>query len=208
MSLFRFARDPVTRTAPGERCELCAKPIDGVHSHLVDVKERRLICACRPCYYLFKPQGAAQGRYKAVPDRYVELTEFTMDQGQWDDLQIPIALAFFFFNSASNKMVAFYPGPAGATESMLSLRAWDQIVARYPRLGQLEPDVEAALIRRTREGTNDCFIVPIDACYELVGLIRASWKGFDGGEDAHRNIDHFFASLRSRSESHTAGTAR
>ena len=30
----------------------------------------------------------------------------------------------------------------------------------------------------------DCYIVPIDACYEFVGRIRRCWKGFDGGEEA------------------------
>ena len=208
MSLFRFAKDPALRKTLGERCELCAKPIDGTHAHLVDVKERRLMCACDPCYYLFKPRGAAQGRYKAVPYRYAQLTEFSIDDAQWESLQIPIALAFFFFNSESKRTVAFYPGPAGATESMLPLRAWEDIVAQYPRLRELEPDVEAALIRRGRDGANDCFIVPIDACYELVGLIRATWKGFDGGDDARRNIDRFFATLRARCESAQARTAR
>jgi len=45
----------------------------------------------------------------------------------------------------------------------------------------------------------DCYIVPIDACYELVGRIRRCWKGFDGGEDAWNEIDGFFADLRVRS---------
>jgi len=45
----------------------------------------------------------------------------------------------------------------------------------------------------------DCYLVPIDACYELVGRIRRCWKGFDGGEDAWNEIDGFFADLRVRS---------
>jgi hypothetical protein len=44
-------------------------------------------------------------------------------------------------------MVAFYPGPAGATESELPLPAWNRMVARDPRLAVLRPDVEALLVR-------------------------------------------------------------
>ena len=31
------------------------------------------------------------------------------------------------------------------------------------------------------DGGAECFIVPIDACYELVGHLRRLWRGFDGG---------------------------
>jgi hypothetical protein len=41
--------------------------------------------------------------------------------------------------------------------------------------------------------------VPIDACYELTGIVRRRWKGFDGGEEAWRDIGDFFARLRARS---------
>jgi hypothetical protein len=40
--------------------------------------------------------------------------------------------------------------------------------------------------------------VPIDACYELVGHLRRSWRGFDGGRDAHQHLDSFFEKVRSR----------
>ena len=44
----------------------------------------------------------------------------------------------------------------------------------------------------------ECFLVPVDACYELVGLVRLYWKGFDGGQEAHEQIDEFFARIRAR----------
>jgi hypothetical protein len=62
----------------------------------------------------------------------------------------------------------------------------------------LLPDVEALLVRRAGEGF-ECFLVPIDACYELVGLVRMHWKGFDGGEEAWEAIDGFFDAVRDRS---------
>jgi hypothetical protein len=58
--------------------------------------------------------------------------------------------------------------------------------------------VEALLVRRAGEGF-ECFLVPIDACYELVGLVRMHWKGFDGGQEAWEAIDGFFDAVRERS---------
>lgn len=185
-------------SAPGERCDYCGVPLGLEHSHMIDLKARRILCSCRPCYLVMVPQGAAQGRYKPVPTRYVEIEGFAVGDAEWDSLQIPIGLAFFFKNSAEGKTVAFYPGPAGATESLLSLEAWDAIASGFPVFGTLEDDVEAVLIQRRRDGTR-CFIVPIDQAYELVGLIRTTWRGFDGGEEAKGRIDAFFAKIGERS---------
>jgi hypothetical protein len=63
----------------------------------------------------------------------------------------------------------------------------------------MAPDVEALLVRRTHEA-RDCFIVPIDACYELAGRIRRRWTGFGGGPDVRVEIDSFFAMLREKGE--------
>jgi hypothetical protein len=184
--------------APGERCDYCAVPLPAEHGHLVDLKARRILCSCRPCYLVFEPAGAAQGRYKIVPTRYVRVAGFALDDTQWDSLQIPIALAFFFYNSVENKMSAFYPGPAGATESLLPLGTWDAFAAPYPLLATLEPDVEALLVHRRKNAATRCAIVPIDAAYELVGVIRANWRGFDGGETVWIKIEAFFAKIEER----------
>lgn len=172
-------------------------PLDAEHSHLVEPAARRILCACRPCYIVFEPAGAAQGRYRPVPSRYREIPELLDDAG-WETLQIPIGLAFFFYNSTEARTVAFYPSPAGATESQLPLETWNDLVARSPEVASLEPDVEAVLVQRTPQGSR-AFIVPIDAAYELVGLIRTTWKGFDGGEEAHAKIAAFFDKLVARS---------
>jgi hypothetical protein len=118
----------------------------------------------------------------------------------WDDLQIPVALAFLFRNSEQQRVVAFYPGPAGATESELSLEAWDRILVANPGLDTVLPDVEALLVRgdRTEDGFT-CHVVPIDACYELVGRMRSTWRGFDGGQEARAALDDFFATVDARS---------
>lgn len=198
-ALSRYLRAPAPARAAGERCELCSVALESAHSHLVDVKERRLLCACRPCYLLFTPHGAAQGRYKAVGDRCIRFAEPVFSDEQWDRLGIPINLAFFFFNSGAGNMVAFYPGPAGAAESLLPLDVWEEVASAQEPLAGLQADVEALLVYRRKDGDDASFIVPIDACYELVGLMRSFWKGFDGGESAWRAIDDFFERLNERS---------
>lgn len=170
---------------------MCARETGPNHGHIADTRERRILCACRPCYLLFTPSGASRGRFKAIESRHVRLTGLEFDDGRWEALQIPIGLAFFFYSTPAEKMVAFYPSPAGATESLLPLNAWDELARSLPELETMEHDVEALLIRRTGEGVG-CYIVPIDACYELVGLIRSTWKGFDGGDEARRSMREFF----------------
>jgi Family of unknown function (DUF5947) len=192
---------------PGERCELCTALIPDEHGHVVDLESRALMCACRPCYLVFAPQGAGGARFRAVPDRYVSFPDFSLSATQWDALQIPVGVAFFFMNSALDHVAAFYPSPAGATESLLSLDSWSEIVAANPDLGTLQPDVEAFLVRsadrqsgRAQSDTTqaECYLVPIDVCYELVGQLRRLWKGFDGGTEAHAALDAFFDRVRDR----------
>jgi Family of unknown function (DUF5947) len=187
---------------PGERCELCAELIPDEHSHVVDLESRALLCACRPCYLVFAPMGAGGKRYRGVPDRFVSFPDFSLTDAQWEALQIPVSVAFFFVNSELDHVAAFYPGPAGATESLLSLDSWAEIVAANPDLETLQPDVEAFLVRsaerRSSTATAECYLVPIDVCYELVGELRRLWKGFDGGTEAHAALDAFFDRIRAR----------
>jgi hypothetical protein len=186
------------RSARGEaRCELCDVPIDDDHRHLVDLTKRSLMCVCRPCGLLFASDGAGGRRFRAVPERYARVDADVA--APWDLMDIPVGIAFFFINSSLGRVAALYPSPAGATESLLPLEAWPDLVARQPLLATLAPDVEALMIRRMR-AVHESFIVPIDACYELVGLVRRHWTGFDGGDDAARAIDDFFDRVRDRSE--------
>src|SRR5262249_1521253 len=150
-------------------------------------------------YLLFTHAGAAQGRFRAVPDRCLRLVGFQLSDARWDELQIPVRMAFLFRNSALGRVVAFYPSPAGAPESLLPLDAWRELVEANPVLDTIEPDVEALLVRGSRSGSAEgfeCYLVPIDACYELTGVVRRRWRGFDGGDEAWRDIDAFFARLR------------
>ncbi len=193
-------RPPAAPQAIEERCELCTEPIGGEHGHLVDLEARNLLCSCRGCYLLFTSDGAGGNRYRAVPDEYRRLSGFEVTAAQWESLQIPVGVAFFFLNSSIGGVAAFYPGPAGATESELPLDTWEELVATHIELAELRSDVEALLVRADgRGGSVEGFIVPIDACYELVGRLRMSWRGFDGGTEARDHLDRFFASVAGRS---------
>jgi hypothetical protein len=192
--LLQRLRQPPALPRPGERCDMCTKEIGDMHSHVVDLDGRKLMCSCRPCYLLFTVGGAGGVRFRAVPERYRALAGFALAPGQWEELQIPVSVAFFFKNSVEDRVVAFYPSPAGPTESLLPLDAWDRLAAANPELADIESDVEALLVRAPGEG----YLVPIDACYELVGQMRRLWQGFDGGSEARNEMDAFFDRIKNR----------
>ena len=175
-----------------ERCELCARVLSDEHPHLVDVAARRIVCSCEPCAMLF--DNASGARYSRIP-RDAEMLDDVMDDTAWNSLAIPINLAFFFFSSAAGRMMAMYPSPGGATEAELSAEAWDGVAHSSPLLQQLRRDVEALLVNRLRTPA-ECYIAPIDRCYELTGLIRTHWAGFSGGDAVWREVDAFFDRLR------------
>lgn len=201
--LRRF-RAPVPVVRAGERCEMCAEPIGAEHSHVANVEQRSIMCACRSCYLLFTAKGASHGRHRAVPQRFRRDPQFARADRVWESAGIPVSMAFLFVNSIQNATVAFYPSPAGATESLLPPESWSELLADNPAFADIEPDVEALLLTRGPSGF-EAFLVPIDVCYELVGHVRLHWKGFDGGTEAWAVINGFFDRLRSRSEVVTSG---
>ncbi len=148
-------------------------------------------------------QGASprrgSARYRSVPDRYLRDSARPMSAAEWDELQIPVGLAFFLYSSERGAVGGFYPSPAGATECALDLGAWERLAAAHPLLATAEPDVEAVLLSRVGGAAEaECFIVPIDVCYELAGRMRMLWKGFDGGSEARASIDEFVTGVRQR----------
>jgi hypothetical protein len=173
------------------KCELCGATIGDEHTHMVDVVDRRLLCTCSTC----SGRGMIGERYRRPPATVRQLTDMHLSDAEWDALQIPIGLAFVFYSTASAQPVALYPGPAGATESLLGADRWAEVLQRNPALARLEPDVEALLINRTN-GRCDYYLVPIDRCYVLVGLLRQHWRGLSGGSQAWAAIGRFFEQLR------------
>ncbi len=173
---------------------MCGTLVNGRHGHVVDTEHRSIMCACRPCYLLFTRDDA--GKFRAIPERYEAAG---LSKEEWQGLGIPVGTAFFLRSEAG--LAAFYPSPAGATECLLDLDAWAELTKAHPMLAEARPEVEAILIRDTAAAPAsevECYLVPIDACYQLVGTVRMYWKGFDGGQEARERIDEFFADIRSR----------
>jgi Family of unknown function (DUF5947) len=181
-----------------ERCELCSEPIPPGHRHLLDLDTRELMCACRACTVLFDRTAAGGGHYRLVPDRRLRVVDFELADPVWEGLRIPVEMAFFFNSTQAERVVAFYPGPMGATESLLPLEAWMAIESANPVLKTMEPDVEALLVNRAR-GARDYRLVPIDECYGLVGIIRSRWRGLTGGREVWEEIERFLEALDRRS---------
>lgn len=195
---FTQKREPERTPVEVEHCELCSEVIPTDHRHLLDLSNRALICSCQACSLLFSQEGTGSGKYKLVSRRYLALTDFQMTTQQWDDLIIPVNMAFIFRSSGSKHVMAFYPSPAGATESLLDLDGWETLLQNNSILQSLESDVEALLINRVQ---NVCehYIVPIDTCYQLVGLIRVTWKGLSGGIESKDAITQFFEEIKAKS---------
>ena len=193
------ARSAVKRVSTEHfgRCELCTQIVPDEHRHLLDLSKRKLVCACRACSTLFADGSIGGRNYQLIPDDVTELQQFTLSEVFWSDLAVPVDLAFFFTDTAGSRAVVLYPGPMGAAESQLAPSAWMNLMQANPVLLDLRPDVQALLVNRTR-GMREQWIVPIDTCYSLVGLIRLNWRGLGGGEEVWVALHEFFAALRAR----------
>lgn len=196
-ALRRFTQNREAIRGPLEHCELCGNMIPPDHRHLLDLSNQALICSCQACSLLFSEEGAGRGKYRLVPRRYMVIPDLHMTDGQWDSLMIPVNMVYIFSSTTARRAMAFYPGPAGATESLLNLESWEALVSDNPLLNEMEPDVEALLINRVGEA-REYYIVPIDGCYQLVGLIRTSWRGLSGGEEVWKAIAEFFVDIREK----------
>src|SRR5918911_5408109 len=142
-SLRRFANEESEKTAKAaqEYCDLCGEPIPSEHRHLLEVSTRQIMCACRPCSILFDSEAASEGRYRLIPDRRLFLEDFEMSDVQWESLRVPVDMAFFFYSTPAEKVVAFYPSPMGPTESLLKLGDWEELEDSNPVLKTMERDV-------------------------------------------------------------------
>jgi hypothetical protein len=151
---------------------------------LFETGPRQLICTCDGCALLF---AAGEGsKYAVVPRQVRRLNDFAIPDGEWDALGIPIGLAFFSRHSATGRILANYPSPAGSIQASFG--------PEHPVLQSLEQDVEALLVNRIGEA-REYYIAPIDRCYELTGIVRKHWRGLSGGPAVTEAINQFFAGL-------------
>jgi hypothetical protein len=141
------------------------------------------------------------GTYKRIPQRVRFLNDFRLTDDQWDSLTIPINIAFFFRNA--DRVVGLYPSPAGAIESAMPGEGWREIAKQNPELDEMAPEVEALLVNRLGPAKGhdgpSYYILPIDECFRLVGLVRTHWRGLSGGTEVWREIGQFFSAMKERS---------
>src|SRR5688572_11805838 len=175
-----------------EACELCGHGISGEHKHLIHLDERRIVCTCATCWSI----RTGDAEFRPVGSRRVWLDELRMTDEQWAAFGIPIGLAFFMISSVTGSVIALYPSPAGATESELDLDAWGRLCEANPEL-ELEPDTEALVVNRLGDEPQQ-MIVPIDAAYGLVGVVKASWEGITGGAGVPATVSEYLESQRAR----------
>ena len=178
-------RSTAAQLAARERCELCGAEIGAAHAHVLELATRDIRCACRPCGLLFERSDRM---------RLIGTDVYAADDVDvpWEALALPVDIAFFF--RAGGEWKAYYPSPMGPTECLLPVT----LEVR------LDDDVQALLVNRVR-GARRQWIVPIDVCYELVGLIRSRWRGFTGGADVWRELDKFWDGLDRRRRAWPSG---
>jgi hypothetical protein len=195
--LRRLAQHQWLGRADEERCEVCSAPLPPQHRHLLDIEARSLLCVCRACTLLFDRGAAGGGHFRLVPSRRVRLEGFALDDLLWASLGIPVDLAFFFHSTAVGRISAFYPSPMGVTEASVEPDAWQQVEAVNPVLAEMEPDVEALVVNRTK-GAREHWLVPVDDCYRLAAVVRTHWKGFNGGQEVRNQLREFFEQLKDK----------
>lgn len=183
-------------TSVEERCDLCGNEIDADHRHVLHLTERRILCVCESCLAI----RSGDPELRPTGTRILWLGDLDLSDELWARFAIPIGLAFFLRDSAAGRVVALYPSPAGATESELDLDAWNDLVTANPVLAGLEPDVEALIVSRTSKPPRHA-VAPIDECYRLVGMVKATWEGISGGQGPEHAIEAFFSELEARGSS-------
>jgi Family of unknown function (DUF5947) len=177
-------------TSGGERCDICGTTVPEDHRHLLQLAERRIECVCESCWAL----RSGDPEYRPTGARTLWLSRLELPDEVWASFQIPIGLAFFMQSTTAGCVVALYPSPAGATESELHFASWSRLVELNPLLAGLEPDVEGLIVNRLTDPPA-YVIAPIDSCYALTGIVKASWEGISGGGRVEDAVSAFFERL-------------
>jgi Family of unknown function (DUF5947) len=172
-------------------CDLCGTSMPEDHRHLLELDERRLVCVCESCWAL----RSGDAEFRPTGTRYLWLEDLDLPDDLWARFRIPIGLAFFLRTGGG--IVAFYPSPAGATESELDLGVWEELERRNPELVNLEPEAEVLIVDRLSP-SHRFAIAPTDQAYRLVGLVKAKWQGISGGSELEGAVDGFFDELKGK----------
>lgn len=191
-ALRRFARPSGTHDAC---CDQCGDALVTEHRHLFETRSRTLCCVCRRC----AQPSRFDTRWLPVPQRVRAAVGLEISEPHWRALGVPVELAFVGPALDADEAVAVYPGPAGATQTRVPLSAWQAIRTLHPALLDVNSGVEALLANRL-DGVQRYYVAPIDVCYQLVGLVRAHFRGLHGGSGLRAELGRFFVALDARAE--------
>jgi hypothetical protein len=180
-----------------ERCNLCNVVVSDEHPHLIELATRDIVCTCSACATLFGDN--TETGYKSVPDRIRYVANFQITTALWESLLVPIGVAFFIRSTARGRVIVVYPGPTGATDLLLTAKSWNELLDDNPVLREMEPDAEALIVNRLGK-TTEAYLVPIDQCDRLAGVIRRNWHGLAGGAEVWNATARFFTCLKDRSQ--------
>ena len=187
----------------------CGHALSDNNAHLYHPARRQIRCCCPVC------RLAPEAGWLQVPSQ-ISRVSAELDDGIWQSLGIPVALASFvrrdyseFVSANSEGAVsaaphalrsratywsAAYPGPAGLIETALSDAAVESLLQRNPEWTDITPHVEAIVVNRL--GPEACaFRVPIDVHFRLAGELRTHWRGLSGGDEVWHRLEQFFLSL-------------
>ena len=194
---------------PAARCDRCGVGLlpDPRHAHLFSYSRRSLLCACAACSAPYREGVIGKERspaYRLVPSRVERIDALSLTQADWEELGIPVQIAFLLKNQRENG----WRLGRGRGPSRLSQPGREYGIG-HPAGGVDPPLVQLLSARATRAGRRSparrqaprqarYFRAPIDECYRLAGLLRSHWEGFAGGPRVGAAVDDFFAELASR----------
>ncbi|HEU4577402.1 MAG TPA: DUF5947 family protein [Polyangiaceae bacterium] len=205
-ALERFVQT-FNRRRDGLRCDRCRTVLHRQHRHLIELAAHQLLCACNAC--ASEVERSVLGPYRLIPEAVRSAPEWAPSWERWDSFGMPLRLGFFLWLSRLARWAAVAPSPAGAVNVELPTSAWSAYLRESGIARQVRPDVEALLVRGAGGGPLEAYVVPLDLCYELVALVRQTWRGIDGGDAARGELDRYFERLRQRSTeaplAHAAG---
>ena len=152
---------PAPRTAEREaqeHCDLCSEPIPPEHRHLLDLETRELRCACRRAACCSTARAPAAGTTPG-PRPAAAAGRLRARRRAWEELRIPVDMAFFFHRARGRARRRLLPGADGRDRVAARAARLGGDRGRQPRARGMEPDVEALLVNRAR-GARDSWLVP------------------------------------------------
>ena len=191
-ALHRFIRTPETTRSTAQQCEMCAAPLAGVQRHLLDLAHHTFLSICTACAQAFGPRGVNAGLYRLIPTRHLALLDFQATDDLWTG---PVKGICLLRNSETGSVLAVYLDSPGVRESVFDRDRWQTLRTANPLLESLEPDVETLLLQRIGPAPS-AYIVPIDTCVRLIGLLEDHRRKQVGKQEIWRAVGAFFVDLQ------------